>query len=57
MPDELSQADEDAKLVAEAAALGVSSPEVWEAYRKGWENDVLRRINQRFEVDPSEGID
>lgn len=46
MPEhELSPADKEALLIAEAAALG---GHVWEAYMQGWESDVIRRINERF---------
>lgn len=48
MSTELNQADEDARLIAEAAALGALDPSVWDAYMKGWVADVKRRISEKF---------
>lgn len=48
MSTELQRADEDARLIAEAAALGALDPSVWDAYMEGWVADVKRRINAKF---------
>lgn len=45
---ELSQADRDAQLLVEAFVLGQQNPAVWDAYVKGWESDVERRIRERW---------
>lgn len=64
MREENLRADEDARLLAEAFALGQQNPAIWEAYVKGWEADVLDRINARFPaalpggtVEPDGGAD
>jgi hypothetical protein len=50
MTGELTQADADAMLVAEAAALSVVDPTVWDRYQTRWIADVNRRIDERFPV-------
>ncbi len=56
MPSELSQADRDAMLIAEVAALSVRDPTVWENYLKKWTDNVNRRVEESFAAD-TEGRD
>ena len=52
---ETTKADQDARLLAEAAALGVLDPSVWEAYMAGWITNVKQRINEQFGTNASPG--
>lgn len=48
MSAELTQADEDALLAAEAFSLGLHNPAIWDRYVEARTTDVYRRINERF---------
>lgn len=48
MATELSEADRQSMLVAEAAALSSLDPTVWDHYMERWTADVKRRIDERF---------
>jgi len=52
---ETTKADQDARLLAEAAALGVLDPSVWEAYMAGWITNVKQRINEQFGANSGPG--
>ena len=50
---ELSQADLDAMLIAEA--VGHPDPSVWEHFMKKWSDDIKRRIDEHYPAVASTG--